>query len=100
MFFEDFLPSEAYPISTFIIVFCSLATFYMGVKDKEANPDAKFIDYDLAIIFCPTLLLGVKFGAIFNKTFSNVFLTVFFAIFIVHNIYTMYYKYHIQKENE
>ncbi len=86
MFIEKLPPSEAYPISTFLITICSTCTFYMGVQDKFTNPQNSFIEWDIAIIFCPTLLLGTKFGTILNKSLSDVFLTVFLAVFILHNI--------------
>lgn len=100
IFIENLSPSEAYPISTFIIAVCSLATFYMGSKDKEANPSVSFVDYDLALVFCPSLLLGTKIGTILNKTFSAIFLTLFLAGFVLNNIRKTYYKAEELKKKE
>jgi uncharacterized membrane protein YfcA len=90
LFVENFVPSEAYPISTFLIAVCSICTFYMGVKDKIENPSNSFVNYDMAIIFCPTLILGTKFGTILNKQLSSIFLSVFLAAFILNNIWKTY----------
>lgn len=92
MFVEGFTPSEAFPISTFLIAICSFCTFYMGVKDKRENPKNSFIDYDLAIIFSPTLLLGTKFGTILNKSLSTIFLNSVLILFIFYNIYKCYHS--------
>lgn len=73
---EGFIPSQAYPISNFIILICALCTFYVGYKDKRRNPQNSFVDYDFSLIFCPTLLLGTKFGAIFNKLLSSLLLSL------------------------
>jgi ABC-type antimicrobial peptide transport system permease subunit len=94
MFIESLVPSEAYPISTFIIAICSCCTFYMGVKDKIENPSSNFVNYDLAIVFCPSLLLGTKFGTIFNKSLSPIILIVGLTLFVLHNIKNTYYKAH------
>jgi hypothetical protein len=100
MFVENFIPSEAYPISTFLIAVCSICTFYMGVKDKTEHPSNSFVDYDMAMIFCPTLLLGTKFGTIFNKQLSTIFLSIFLALFILNNIWKTYNSAYKLQEKE
>jgi len=100
MFVENFAPSEAYPISTFLIAICSICTFYMGVKDKSENPTNSFVNYDMAIIFCPTLILGTKFGTILNKQLSSIFLSVFLALFILNNIWKTYNNANKLREKE
>jgi uncharacterized membrane protein YfcA len=100
MFVENFAPSEAYPISTFLIAICSICTFYMGVKDKNENPTNSFVNYDMAIIFCPTLILGTKFGTIMNKQLSSIFLSVFLALFILNNIWKTYANANKLREKE
>jgi uncharacterized membrane protein YfcA len=90
IFIEKLSPSEAYPISTFLITICSSFTFYMGVMDKYQNPQNSFVEWDIAIIFCPTLLLGTKFGTILNKSLSSLFLTIFLALLVLLNIKKTY----------
>ncbi len=80
MFVENFSAAEAFPISNFIILFCSSTTFYMGYKDKLENPENPFVDYNLALIFCPTLLFGTKLGVIFNRIFPSLLLNIFLIL--------------------
>jgi hypothetical protein len=100
MFIEKLSPSEAYPISSFLITVCSSLTFYMGVKDKYQNPQNNFVEWDIALLFCPTLLLGTKFGTIFNKSLSDLFLTIFLAFFVLHNIKKTYDNAHKARSKE
>ncbi len=92
MFVENFSASEAFPISNFAILVCSLTTFYIGVKDKIDHPDHKFIDYDLVVIFCPTLLLGTKIGVILNKIFPSFILSIFLILSLAFSSYKSYQK--------
>lgn len=93
MFVDNFPPTEAFPISNFLILICSCSTFYMGVKDKLQNPNNPFIDYDLAMLFCPSLLLGTKFGTIFNKILPNVILIFFLILCCIYTIQRTYLRY-------
>ena len=65
---QEFDPNEAFPVSNFLILFCGLCTFYECALDKYKHPKNKFVVYDLAVIFGPSMLLGTKFGTILNKT--------------------------------
>ncbi len=62
MYFNNFSPKKAFPISNFIILMSSLAVFYIGSKIKRGHPNYNFIDYDAILIFIPTLALGAKIG--------------------------------------
>lgn len=62
----------------------------MGVKDKRENPESNFVDYDMAVVFCPMLLVGTKIGTIANKIFSSMFLTFVLMIFFVYSIFKTY----------
>jgi uncharacterized membrane protein YfcA len=92
MFVENFSAAEAFPISTFIILLCSVTTFYIGWKDKVANPDRKFVDYELVLIFCPTLLFGTKLGVIFNRIFPSLVLSIFLILSLAFSCYKSYQK--------
>lgn len=75
---ENFTTKEAFPISNLIILFCSLTTFYVEVKNKYKDPSPvnKFIDYNMVVVFCPTLLLGTKLGVIMNKVLPSLVLII------------------------
>ena len=93
---SNFTVKIAFPLANFIIFFCSLTTFYLGAEDKKLNPQQNYVDFKLALIFCPTLLLGTKFGVILNNIIPNLYLQLilmFFLVFSGTKIYTKYIIY-------
>jgi hypothetical protein len=90
MYVEHFTASEAVPISSFLILICSLCTFYMGVQDKLTNPKNAFIDYDIVIIFAPPMLLGTKIGTILNKVLPNFLVCVAMGALMIQSTYKNY----------
>lgn len=92
MFVENFDAMDAFPISNFIILFCSLATFFVGVREKLSNPKTSFIDYDLVMLFCPTLLLGTKMGVILNKMIPGLILNILLILSLAFSSYKTYQK--------
>ena len=79
---QEFEPSEAFPISNCLILICGFVTYIACVLDKYEHPKNKFVEYDIAIIFSPSMLLGAKFGTIINKIFSSLLL-MFGLIFLL-----------------
>jgi uncharacterized membrane protein YfcA len=100
MMVEDFLPKESVPITMSIIFICSLATFYSGILDKQTNPESNFVDYDVAVIVCPTLLIGAKLGSILNKITAKVIIVVITTWFTKELITKVYNNACKQKEQE
>ncbi len=92
VYIQNMLPTQAYPISTFIIMITSICTFSMGVRHKSQNPSSSFVNYDLAIVFCPSLLLGTKFGTIFNKMLNPLVLIIILLGLVGRNVFNIYYK--------
>ena len=87
---QEFEPSEAFPISNCLILICGLVTYISFVLDKYDHPKTKFVDYDIAAIFAPSMLLGAKFGTIINKLFSSLLLMfglIFLLIFTTKKTY-------------
>lgn len=87
---QHFEPSVGFPISNFLILCCGTASFFTAADDKLLHPDNKFVDYDLAVIFAPSMLLGTKFGTIFNQTFSSLFLTICLIIMMCYSMNSTY----------
>lgn len=87
---QEFDPMEAFPISNCLILACGLVTFFACVLDKKKHPKNKFVDYDMVIIFGPSMLLGAKIGTIFNKIFSTQFLTVSILLVLFYSIFSTY----------
>ena len=71
---QEFEPSEAFPISNCLILICGIVTYISFILDKYEHPKTKFVEYDIAAIFAPSMLLGAKFGTIINKLFSSLLL--------------------------
>lgn len=89
---EELEPSQAFPVSNFLILFCGLVTFVSFTLDKFQHPKNKFINYDVAIIFSPSMLVGAKIGAILNKTLSSSILLVFLVFLICFTTRKTYFN--------
>ena len=89
---EELEPNQAFPISNFLILFCGLVTFISFTLDKFQHPKNKFINYDVAIIFAPSMLVGAKFGAILNKTLSSSLLLIFLVFLICYTTRKTYFN--------
>ena len=89
---EELEPSQAFPISNFLILFCGLVTFVSFTMDKFEHPKNKFINYEVAMIFSPSMLVGAKFGAILNKTLPTSLLLIFLVILICYTTRKTYYN--------
>jgi hypothetical protein len=53
----------------------SVSTVYYNLKLKHPSLDMPLIDYDLALLMQPMLMLGVSIGVIFNVIFPNWLIT-------------------------
>ena len=89
---EELEPNQAFPVSNFLILFCGLVTFISFTLDKFKHKKNKFINYDVAIIFSPSMLVGAKFGAILNKILPSSLLLVFLVILICYTTRKTYYN--------
>ena len=61
---QEFEPSQAFPTANCLILSCGLVTFFSRVFDKIQNPSNQFVDYEIASILGPAIILGAKLGAI------------------------------------
>ena len=89
---EELEPSQAFPVSNFLILFCGLVTFVSFTLDKFEHPKNKFINYDVAIIFSPSMLVGAKIGAILNKILPSSLLLIFLVFLICYTTRKTYYN--------
>lgn len=97
---QDFEPSEAFPISICIIMFCGVITFINRIIDKYENPKSKFVNYELSILFAPAMILGVKIGTICNMILNEMVLTFLLAAILLNSIYKNLNNIHKAKEKE
>ena len=87
MYFNNFCPRKAFPISNFIILVSSLGVYSLGVKLKGEDPDYSFVDYDVVLIFIPMLALGAKIGGGLLRIIPSVLLDFILLINIVVALY-------------
>lgn len=87
---QEFEPYEAFPLSIFLVLCGSMITFVASLIDKYEHPKSKFVDYDIAIIIGPSMLLGTKIGTILNKIFSSFILTTTVIIIVCYSIVITY----------
>ena len=81
---EEFEPSEAFPIANFLILLCGLITFISFAMDKYEHPKNIFVNYDMATVFGPSMLLGAKFGTILNRMLSSTVLLIFLLFLLIY----------------
>ena len=56
------------------------STIYYNLKIKHPTLDLPIIDYDLALLFQPMLMLGISIGVACNVIFANWMVTVLLII--------------------
>ncbi|KAK9666156.1 hypothetical protein RND81_14G164900 [Saponaria officinalis] len=63
-------------ISKCMIMGLSAATIYFNIKQRHPTLERPVIDYDLALVVQPMLLLGISIGVTLNVIFANWMVTV------------------------
>ncbi|TVU09237.1 hypothetical protein EJB05_42721 [Eragrostis curvula] len=75
-----FDPKSSTAISKCMIMGASVSTVYYNIKLKHPTLDMPVIDYDLAVLIQPMLMLGISIGVIFNVIFPDWLVTVLLII--------------------
>ncbi|KAL6599337.1 hypothetical protein ACP70R_045831 [Stipagrostis hirtigluma subsp. patula] len=66
-----FDPKSSAAMSKCMIMGASVSTVYYNLKLRHPTLDMPLIDYDLALLMQPMLMLGVSIGVIFNVIFPD-----------------------------
>ncbi|XP_014506672.1 sulfite exporter TauE/SafE family protein 3-like [Vigna radiata var. radiata] len=74
---------SAIAISKFMITGGATATVFYNLRQRHPTLDLPVIDYDLALLFQPMLMLGISIGVDFNVIFPEWMLTVLLIILFV-----------------
>ncbi|KOM30824.1 hypothetical protein LR48_Vigan01g037900 [Vigna angularis] len=74
---------SAIAISKCMITGGATATVLYNLRQRHPTLDLPVIDYDLALLFQPMLMLGISIGVAFNVIFPEWMLTVLLIIFFV-----------------
>lgn len=75
-----FDPKTSTAISKCMITGAAGATVYYCLKLRHPSLDLPIIDYDLALLFQPMLLLGISIGVVLNVLFAEWMVTILLII--------------------
>uniref|UniRef100_K3ZT21 Sulfite exporter TauE/SafE family protein n=1 Tax=Setaria italica TaxID=4555 RepID=K3ZT21_SETIT len=75
-----FDPKSSTAISKCMIMGAAVSTVYYNLKLKHPTLDMPMIDYDLALLIQPMLMLGISIGVIFNVIFPDWLVTVLLIV--------------------
>ncbi|XP_020575416.1 sulfite exporter TauE/SafE family protein 3-like [Phalaenopsis equestris] len=78
-----FDPKSSTAISKFMIMGAAGSTVYYNLKIRHPTIDMPIIDYDLALLFQPMLMLGISIGVAFNVLFADWMVTVLLIILFI-----------------
>lgn len=78
-----FDPKSSTAISKCMITGAAAATVYYNIKLRHPTLDLPIIDYDLALLFQPMLVLGISIGVAFNVIFADWMITVLLIILFI-----------------
>ncbi|CAA2961650.1 sulfite exporter family 3-like [Olea europaea subsp. europaea] len=78
-----FDPKSSTAISKCMIMGASFSTVYYNLKLRHPTLDMPIIDYDLAVLIQPMLMLGISIGVTFNVIFADWMVTVLLIILFI-----------------
>ncbi|XP_074275983.1 sulfite exporter TauE/SafE family protein 3-like [Silene latifolia] len=70
-------------ISKCMIMGAAVSTVYYNLKQRHPTLEMPVIDYDLALLFQPMLVLGISIGVAFNVIFADWMITVLLIILFI-----------------
>ncbi|KAF2290725.1 hypothetical protein GH714_015179 [Hevea brasiliensis] len=78
-----FDPKSSTAISKCMIMGAAGSTVYYNLRLRHPTLDIPLIDYDLALLFQPMLMLGISIGVAFNVMFADWMVTVLLIILFI-----------------
>lgn len=63
----------------------AVSTVYYNLKLRHPTIDMPIIDYDLAVLIQPMLMLGISIGVAFNVLFADWMVTVLLIVLFIGN---------------
>lgn len=72
-----------------MIMGAAVSTVYYNLRFRHPTLDLPVIDYDLALLFQPMLMLGISIGVAFNVMFADWMVTVLLIILFIGNHYLL-----------
>ncbi|KAA8547355.1 hypothetical protein F0562_003781 [Nyssa sinensis] len=87
-----FDPKSSTAISKCMIMGAAGSTVYYNLRLKHPTLDMPLIDYDLALLFQPMLMLGISIGVAFNVIFADWMVTVLLIILFIGTSTKAFFK--------
>ncbi|PKI57944.1 hypothetical protein CRG98_021659 [Punica granatum] len=87
-----FDPKSATAISKCMIMGAAGSTVYYNLKLRHPTIDMPIIDYDLALLIQPMLMLGISIGVAFNVIFADWMVTVLLIILFIGTSTKAFFK--------
>ncbi|KAI3454061.1 hypothetical protein Pfo_010724 [Paulownia fortunei] len=87
-----FDPKSATAISKCMIMGAAVSTVYFNLKLRHPSLDMPIIDYDLAVLIQPMLMLGISIGVTFNVVFADWMVTVLLIILFIGTSTKAFFK--------
>lgn len=75
-----------FPNFSGMIMGAAASTVYYNLKLRHPTIDMPIIDYDLAVLIQPMLMLGISIGVAFNVIFADWMVTVLLIILFMGKI--------------
>ncbi len=72
--FFGFSTKETIALSGFTILLCAITRFVFFIKEKHPEKNAVVIDYGLASIMLPVVMMGSMIGVLFNIMLPSIIL--------------------------
>ncbi|RYR67488.1 hypothetical protein Ahy_A03g013875 [Arachis hypogaea] len=79
----SFDPKSSTAISKCMIMGAALSTVYYNLRLRHPTLDMPIIDYDLALLIQPMLMLGINIGVTFNVLFPDWMVTILLIVIFV-----------------
>ncbi|XP_057975242.1 sulfite exporter TauE/SafE family protein 3-like isoform X2 [Malania oleifera] len=87
-----FDPKSSTAISKCMIMGAAGSTVYYNLRLRHPTLDMPLIDYDLALLFQPMLMLGISIGVVFNVIFADWMVTVLLIILFIGTSTKAFFK--------
>ncbi len=87
-----FDPKSSTAISKCMIMGAAVSTVYYNLKLRHPTLDMPIIDYDLALLFQPMLVLGISIGVACNVVFADWMVTVLLIILFLGTSTKAFFK--------
>ncbi|CAK8568815.1 unnamed protein product [Lathyrus sativus] len=87
-----FDPKSSTAISKCMVMGVSLASAYYNLKLRHPTLNMPIIDYDLALLIQPMLMLGISIGVIFNVVFPDWLVTILLIVIFLGTSTKAFFK--------